>query len=82
MNENGRYWIDNKGGTECGAQTYEQMKSVYSGGPFLCLTYAQGHTYISWVDNDSSTLGIVTFSPQTTLSNAADAWAQVVTLPS
>jgi Caspase domain len=82
MNENGRYWIDNKGGTECGAQTYEQMRSVYSGGPFLCLTYAQGHTYISWVDNDSSTLGIVTFSPQTTLSNAVDAWAQVVTLPS
>jgi Caspase domain len=82
MNDNGRYWIDNKGGTECDAQTYEQMRSVYSGGPFLCLTYAQGHTYISWVDNDSSTLGIVTFSPQTTLSNAVEAWAKVVTLPS
>jgi Caspase domain len=82
MNDNGRYWIDNKGGTQCGAHTDEQMRSVYSGGPFLCLIYAQGHTYISWVDNDSSTLGIVTFSPQTTLSNAVDAWAQVVTLPS
>ena len=82
MNDNGRYWVDNKGGTECGAQTDEQMRSVYSGGPFLCLTYAQGHTYISWVDNDSSTLGIVTFSPQTTLSNAIDAWAKVANLSS